>query len=140
MTPGQIMTFWSLGGIVAFVVLSLLPWVSEGTLVFFRDFSALIVAFLSGTLWLPAVRNAQQREARAMMLAMGLFCLAWISLFLPTWLGVMLLMLAYPLLWWPERHWFGADQSTDYRNLRTLLTWGVVATHLLALAALTMTP
>lgn len=136
MTPSQIMLFWSLGGLAVFFVLALLPWVNLALLGYLRDFSALILAFLSGTLWLPAVRDADNRRPPATNFAMALFLAAWAAFFLPAWLALVLLMLGYPLLWWFERQWFGPQQSLDYRNLRSLLTWGVVAAHVLALASL----
>lgn len=139
MTPSHIMLFWSLGGLAVFLVLALLPWVQIDSLALFRDFSALVLAFLSGTLWLPAVRDADRRNGPAMGVAMALFVLAWASFFLPYWIGILVLTLAYPVHWWRERRWFGAEQSLDYRNLRTLLTACVVGTHVLALTALTRT-
>lgn len=136
MSPSQIMLFWSLGGLATFFVLALLPWVHLGLIGYLRDFSALILAFLSGTLWLPAVRDADNRLPHAANLAMAIFLVAWVAFFVPAWLGLLLLMIGYPLLWWLERQWFGSAQSLDYRNLRSLLTWGVVAAHILALASL----
>ena len=140
MTPSQIMLLWSFGGLATFVILALLPWVNLGMMGYLREFSALILAFLAGTLWLPAVRNADDRHPKATALAMAIFLLCWLALFIPAWAAVALLTVGYPVVWWFERHWYGADQSLDYRNLRTLLTWGVVAAHLLALAALSRGP
>lgn len=137
MTPSQVMLFWSLGGLATFGILALLPWVNLAMLGYLRDFSALILAFLTGTLWLPAVRDATHRQPHATNLAMGLFVVAWAAFFIPAWAALALLMVAYPVLWWFERRWYGSQQSLDYRNLRSLLTWGVVASHALALAALT---
>ena len=134
MTPSRIMLFWGLGGLAAFLILALLPWVNPGLINHFHAFSALILVFLSGSLWLPAVAR-EDRHVPAISLSMALFVLAWVSFYLPLWLAVLVLLPAYPLLWWQERRWFGTAQPLDYRNLRTLLTWTVVALHILALAA-----
>lgn len=134
MTPSRIMLFWGLGGLVVFLILALLPWVNPALLSHFHLFSALILVFLTGSLWLPAVVR-EDRHVPAISLSMALFVLAWISFYLPPVLAVLLVLPAYPLLWWQERRWFGATQLLDYRNLRTLLTWTVVALHILALSA-----
>lgn len=134
MTPSRIMLFWGLGGLACFLILALLPWVNPSFIGYFHTFSALILVFLCGTLWLPAVA-AEDRHVPAMSLAMGVFILAWIGFYLPTWLALITLMPAYALQWWQERRWFGSHQPLDYRNLRTLLTWSVIALHVLALAA-----
>lgn len=134
MTPSRIMLFWGLGGLASFLVLALLPWVNPALIGHFHSFSALILVFLTGTLWLPAAAR-EDRQVPAMSLAMGLFIYSWGSFYVPAWLAVLALIPAYPLLWWQERRWFGADQPLDYRNLRTLLTWSVVALHILALTA-----
>lgn len=134
MTPSRILLFWGLGGLASFLILALLPWVNPALIGHFHTFSALILVFLSGALWLPAAA-IEDRHVPAMSLSMGVFIWAWVSFYLPLWLAVIALLPAYPVLWWQERRWFGSTQPLDYRNLRTLLTWSVVALHILALAA-----
>lgn len=136
MTPTQTLLFWSLGGLLFFWTGSLLLFINPGWVEVYISFSALILSFLSGSLWIQSASQDTRRNQRTLNLAMGYFLLAWLALFLPATIALCLLGIAYPVLWWQERDRFFTGYTLDYRRLRTLLSWGVAASHVPAVAAL----
>jgi hypothetical protein len=129
MTPTQTLLFWSLGGLVFFWAAALLLFAQPGWVNVYISFSALILSFLSGTLWVQTASQDTRRNPRTLNLTMGYFILAWLALFLPAALALILLGAAYPMLWWQERHRFFNAYTPDYQRLRTLLSWGVAGSH-----------
>ncbi|WP_037336903.1 DUF3429 domain-containing protein [Saccharospirillum impatiens] len=136
MTPTQTLLFWSLGGLMFFWVGALLLFLDPTWVEIYISFSALILSFLSGSLWVQSASQDTRRNRRTLNLTMGYFLLAWLALFLPAPIALALLGIAYPALWWQERDRFFQGYTPDYRRLRTLLSWGVAASHVPAAAAL----
>lgn len=136
MTPTQTLLFWSLGGLLFFWAGALLLFINPTWVEVYISFSALILSFLSGSLWVQSASQDTRRNRRTLNLTMSYFLLAWLALFLPATMALTLLGIAYPALWWQERDRFFQVYTPDYRRLRTLLSWGVAASHVPAAAAL----
>jgi uncharacterized membrane protein len=136
MTPTQTLMFWSLGGLVFFWTAALLLIAQPGWASVYVSFSALILSFLAGSLWAQTASKDTRRNSRTLNLTMGYFILAWLALFLPSLIAIILLGTAYPILWWQERRRFFNNYTPDYQRLRTLLSWGVAGSHVPAAAAL----
>lgn len=136
MTPTQTLMFWSLGGLLFFWGGALLLFVNPDWVAVYISFSALILSFLSGSLWVQSAGQDTRRNRRTLNMTMGYFLLAWLSLFLPALVALVLLGLAYPVLWWQEKERFFQLYTPDYRRLRTLLSWAVAASHVPAVAAM----
>ncbi len=136
MTPTQTLLFWSLGGLLFFWAGALLLFINPTWVEVYISFSALILSFLSGSLWVQSASQDSRRNRRTLNLTMGYFLLAWLALFLPATIAPALLGVAYPVLWWHERDRFFQAYTPDYRRLRTLLSWGVAASHVPAATAL----
>lgn len=136
MTPTQTLLFWSLGGLLFFWAGALLLFINPAWVEVYISFSALILSFLSGGLWVQSASQDTRRNRRTLNLTMGYFLLAWLALFLPAAIALALLGIAYPALWWQERDRFFQAYTLDYRRLRTLLSWGVAASHVPAATAL----
>lgn len=136
MTPTQTLLFWSLGGLLFFWAGALVLYINPGWVEVYISFSALILSFLSGSLWVQSASQDTRRNRRTLNLTMGYFLLAWLALFLPAGIALVLLGIAYPVLWWQEKDRFFPIYTPDYRRLRTLLSWGVAASHVPAAAAL----
>jgi len=135
MTPTQTLLFWSLGGLAFFWGTAFLLFFNPDATALYISFSALILSFLSGGLWVQTASRDTGRNQRTLNLTMGYFLIAWLALFLPATPALILLGAAYPILWWQERERFFGVYTPDYRRLRTLLSWGVAGSHVPAVIA-----
>lgn len=103
----------------------------------FITYSAVILSFLSGSLWANAGHQGMSREAALTMILSNVFCLtAWLALLLHNNLSaVLLLLVAFPLLCVAEGR-VKENLPPSYMRLRTILTWVVFVTHLAVAIAL----
>ncbi|MCJ8169684.1 DUF3429 domain-containing protein [Atopomonas sediminilitoris] len=97
----------------------------------FVAYSAIILAFMAGSVWTQALNSPQ--GAPLLLLSNALALLAWLTLLLdqPT-AGTALLALGFAVLWWAERRGKGFSQlPAGYARLRSQLSSAVIALHLL---------
>lgn len=99
----------------------------------FMAYSAVILSFLGGVHWGVAMRDSQFASSSRLVLCMLPSLLGWLSLLLPTLMGLGLGTLAFALWWAWDRT---VLEDADYRRLRLHLTVVVVLSHLYVLSQL----
>ena len=115
----------------------------------FMTYSAIILSFMSGTLWAAGQTiNRQSAALSALLMSNLLALLAWftvlLSVFLPQlmWVALMVLMLGYTILLWCERGHSGikseikSQVKSVYWRMRLRLTALVIVLHLLMIILL----
>ncbi|UJF24596.1 DUF3429 domain-containing protein [Suttonella sp. R2A3] len=108
------------------------------TVDYFISYSALILSFLSGSLWGKAIYRDQAKEPVKLAIWSNSFMLfAFIALLLGLqWpgLGILLLLAGYLGQWFIEyRTYRGISRFAWYRSLRWQLTAGAMVAHVLAM-------
>ncbi|MCH8551824.1 MAG: DUF3429 domain-containing protein [Natronospirillum sp.] len=95
----------------------------------FLTYSVIILSFLAGVNWWYGL---QQKQMPSVVVGLMLPALAWLALFLPTHLTVLALGTGFLLLWAWEMLIMHQVYTRGYALLRTVLTLGVLATHVWA--------
>jgi len=125
-------------GLLPFIIcLSLVQFIGSPSILDpqagFVIYSAIILSFLSGTLW----RKASYPSHPALQITSNIFCLfACLCLLLPVFYGLLLLPLGYLTLLLTEYHLcMNKDKNFTriYFNLRLILTLTVCSLHALAI-------
>lgn len=123
-------------GLIPFIAGATGPWVlyehTAWILQGFHFYSAVILAFMAGTVW--GVRlNYQKADPGTLIVSVTVALIAVGSLLLPMRPALVLLALAFLfLLQWERRTVFPTLAVDWYPMLRQRLTWTVVACHMLA--------
>jgi len=96
----------------------------------FVAYSAIIVSFLSGTVWASSLQMKPEKFALSlMMLSNGLAVIAWACLlFSNLELALGVLMVLYPMIFNIEKS-YRADIEDGYMIMRKTLTWVVFGVH-----------
>lgn len=110
----------------------------------FVSYSVIVLSFLCGVLWwhgLVDARKADQKSAEqphltTLPMALALPAAAWLVLFFPTLIAVLLLGCGYLALWVWEMLFMRGVYRKRYLLLRTLMTAVVVLTHFWVLTIL----
>lgn len=105
----------------------------------FIAYSAVILSFLSGTLWSRWELVDDEGTAKIILIFSNIIALsAWLSLLLiyiapvMTIFAVTLLLVGFVSVLWVER--FSKPTRVDYLKMRVYLTLGVAGTHILVIA------
>ncbi len=128
-----------------FGLLGLIPFVTLGALYplwpasdqarvvqVFIAYAAVILAFMAGALWLPAILKQHSDGINSLPLAIALSLLAFLVLLLPLPLSLLLSVLGFLLLLAGEMHQHWQRRYPPwYWQLRLVLTATVVTCHLL---------
>lgn len=131
-------------GLIPFILLAAGPWVfyEQAALILqgFRVYSAIILAFIAGSLW--GVRlGYRESDPGSLLVAAGIAGAAMISLALPSRAALLVLVAGFLfLLQWERRKVFATLAEDGYALLRQRLTWTAVACHLIAFWNLWLPP
>ncbi|GAB5378855.1 MAG: DUF3429 domain-containing protein [Aliiglaciecola sp.] len=119
-------------GLIPFIVMPF--WITWGTVSFFEGFSffsqysAIILSFLGGVIWLDAIRH--EKPISQLYIAMLPSITAWLSIsLLPALSGLIVLFFSYLLLILYE--FKVMPMASWYRSLRIRLTTIAMGTHLM---------
>lgn len=123
-------------GVAPFLVGAVGPWVMPEYTTFlttaFQVYAAVIIAFLAGSIWATSLLSQVAGLQTHLVLAMFVVIVAWVCMALSDLAtvpihGACLLLLC----WWEKQTNLRDVLSVDYLQLRSRLTWSVVACHML---------
>lgn len=92
----------------------------------FKSYSVIILSFLSGVVWWYGL---QQSDRASIVVALAIPALAWLFFLLPLTLMLLLLAIAYLVLWGWEMFRLRPLYSASYVTLRSVLTVFVLLAH-----------
>lgn len=104
----------------------------EGAEEFFKFYSVMILAFMSGACWGVEQANPKDIDSIPLSLSIGAFMWAMLAYLLPINVAVVMLLVGFVLLLWVEANpLYKKSYSDSYRRLRNLLTSVVALMHVI---------